>query len=60
MDFNRSWTDSELRSKLGKFERYSTRNAVNSVVYYFPDADLSLFVDPDRHKVFTSRIGRVP
>ena len=60
MDFTRRWSDNELRSKLGKFESYTTPNAVNSVVYYFPDADVSLFVDPTRGKVFTSKLGRVP
>jgi hypothetical protein len=60
MDFARPWTDNELRSKLGKFERYETPNAVNSVVYYFADADVSLFVDPTRGKVFTAKLGRVP
>lgn len=60
MDLNRPWTDAELRSKLGRFQRYDSPNAVNSMVYYFPDADVSLFVDPYRQKVLTAKIGQVP
>ena len=59
MDFNRRWSDGDLKTKLGRFERYESPNAVNSVVYYFPEADLSLFIDPGRGKVFTFKLGRV-
>ncbi|WP_162888219.1 hypothetical protein [Sphingomonas mesophila] len=59
MDYGRRWSDGDLRAKLGNFERYESPNAVNSVIYYFPDADLSLFVDPRRGKVFTFKLGRV-
>lgn len=59
MDFNRPWSDAELRSKLGPFTCYDSTNAVLSQVCYFPEADLSLFVDRNRHKVFTSKLGRV-
>jgi hypothetical protein len=60
MDLMRPWSDAELRSKLGRFERYESPNAVNSIVYYFPEADVSLFVDPSRQKVFAAKLGRVP
>ena len=59
MDLTRTWSDAQLRARLGRFERYESPNAVNSVIYYFPDADLSLFVDPNRGKVFTFKLGRV-
>lgn len=57
MDFNRPWTDTELKSKLGPFERGRTHDG--SFTYYFPDADVTLFVAPARHKVLTSRLGRI-
>ncbi|MBX7501705.1 hypothetical protein K3181_09645 [Qipengyuania sp. YG27] len=58
MDLNRVWSDAELQARLGRFESYDSPNAVRSVIYYFPDADVSLFIDPTRGKILTYELGR--
>ena len=60
LDLSRVWSDAELRSRLGRFERYESQNAILSVIYYFPDADISLFIDPARGRIITYELGRVP
>lgn len=57
MDINRPWSDAELRKKLGRFER--GRAESGAFTYYFPEADVTLFVAPARQKVLTFKLGRV-
>lgn len=59
MDLSRAWSDAELRAQLGPFKSYESPNAIRSVIYYFPESDVSLFVDPARGKVFHYELGRV-